>query len=49
MAYYRAKLKSNGNEAFPCLVHLDYAMHQRREENCSLLGSYAEIGGNFFR
>jgi hypothetical protein len=24
-------------------------MHQRREENCSLLGSYAEIGGNFFR
>jgi hypothetical protein len=48
MAYYRAKLISNGNKAFPCLVHLDYTLHQKREETCTLLGSYAEIGGNFF-
>jgi len=33
MAYYRVKLISNGNQAFPCLVPLDYTMHQRREEN----------------
>ena len=48
MVYSKVKLISNGNKASPCLVHLDYTTHHRKEENSILLGSYTAISGNFF-